>query len=382
MEEEMLIRRFAEISAWFEADHRILPWRSEPTDYYVWLSEIMLQQTRVEAVKPYFAAFIHRFPTIVDLGEAAEDDVLKQWEGLGYYSRARNLHKTAALVTAEYGGHLPADYEKILALPGIGSYTAGAIASIAYGLPYPAVDGNVLRVMTRLLGDSRDIARAETKAGFERLIGETYRSDAFGQMNLHPGTVNQALMELGAMVCVPNGSPHCSDCPWRESCIACRDRLTDQLPVKAPKKPRTVVDMTIFVMDLQEEALLIRRRTGKGVLKGLYELPNVEGTMTPMEAQWYLQAAIEQALMAETAAMPGAYAGGADPEIYDVKQFKHIFTHIEWHMTVYYVHLDVEGDGDWIRRLQIGTETSPMEAVQPEDLSQRITLPAAFAKVL
>ena len=193
--------RIAEpLLAWYDAGRRILPWREEPTPYHVWLSEIMLQQTRVEAVKPYYDRFLQALPDIGSLAAVEEEKLLKLWEGLGYYNRARNLKKAAEIIVSEYGGEMPDDFEKIQSLPGIGSYTAGAVSSIAFGRAYPAVDGNVLRILSRLRADGRDILNAKVKKSVE--------DELFGVMPCdRPGDFNQALMELGAMVCIPNGAP-------------------------------------------------------------------------------------------------------------------------------------------------------------------------------
>ena len=190
--------RIAEpLLAWYDAGRRILPWREEPTPYHVWLSEIMLQQTRVEAVKPYYDRFLQALPDIGSLAAVEEEKLLKLWEGLGYYNRARNLKKAAEIIVSEYGGEMPDDFEKIQSLPGIGSYTAGAVSSIAFGRAYPAVDGNVLRILSRLRADGRDILNAKVKKSVE--------DELFGVMPCdRPGDFNQALMELGAMVCIPS----------------------------------------------------------------------------------------------------------------------------------------------------------------------------------
>ena len=199
--------------AWYEKNRRKLPWRENVSAYRVWVSEIMLQQTRVEAVKPYFARFIDALPDVSDLADCEEEKLLKLWEGLGYYNRVRNMQKAAKTVMEEYGGQLPDDYEKLLSLKGIGSYTAGAIASIAYGIPVPAVDGNVLRIITRLTQDESDIMKQSVKKRVEQALLEVMPQK-------RAGVFNQALMELGATVCVPNGAPLCEACPWKEFCLA------------------------------------------------------------------------------------------------------------------------------------------------------------------
>lgn len=230
---DSLDRIAAPLLAWYDSGRRILPWREEPTPYHVWLSEIMLQQTRVEAVKPYYDRFLQALPDIESLAAADEEKLLKLWEGLGYYNRARNLKKAAQILVSEYGGRMPDDYEIILSLPGIGSYTAGAISSIAFGKAYPAVDGNVLRILARLRTDERDILQAGVKKSVEEELADVMPKD-------RPGDFNQALMELGAMVCIPNGAPKCDVCPWKELCRARAQGITGEFPKKAGKKPRSI----------------------------------------------------------------------------------------------------------------------------------------------
>ena len=215
--------------AWYPLHARELPWRSEPTPYHVWVSEIMLQQTRVEAVEPYYARFIEALPDIRALAECEEDRLLKLWEGLGYYNRVRNMQLAAQTVMAEYGGVLPADYDELLKLKGIGHYTAAAIASIAYGLPAAAVDGNVLRILMRALECDLDIAKQSTKNTVEQWLLPIVPQD-------RPGMFTQALMELGATVCVPNGEPNCSACPWEKLCQSHLNDTTDRYPVKEKAK--------------------------------------------------------------------------------------------------------------------------------------------------
>ena len=243
---------------WYDNNRRILPWREEPEAYKVWISEIMLQQTRVEAVKPYFARFMEALPDVISLAAADEETLLKLWEGLGYYSRARNLKKAAQVIVDEHGGVMPDSYDKLLKLPGVGSYTAGAISSIAFGIPEPAVDGNVLRVISRLLADRGDITKAGTKKRYELLIRDNMDRE-------RAGDYNQALIELGAIVCIPAGKPLCGECPMNSLCLALKGELTDVIPVKAPKKPRRIEEKTIFLLEWEDKAA-IRKRSGKGLL--------------------------------------------------------------------------------------------------------------------
>ena len=256
---------------WFHANHRILPFRSDPTPYHVWLSEIMLQQTRVSAALPYYERFLTALPDIPALAACEEEKLHKLWEGLGYYSRVRNLQKAAKLVCAQYGGELPADYDALRALPGIGDYTAGAIASISFGLPVPAVDGNVLRVFSRLYNDDRLITDPKVKRAFTARVMEHQPPAA-------PGDYNQALMELGALVCVPNGAPLCAQCPLAHLCAAYAAGTAITLPRKAAPKARRIEPVTLALVR-SPEGVLLQQRPEKGLLAGLWEFPNVEGAL-------------------------------------------------------------------------------------------------------
>lgn len=326
---DSLDRIAAPLLAWYDSGRRILPWREEPTPYHVWLSEIMLQQTRVEAVKPYYDRFLQALPDIESLAAADEEKLLKLWEGLGYYNRARNLKKAAQILVSEYGGRMPDDYEIILSLPGIGSYTAGAISSIAFGKAYPAVDGNVLRILARLRTDERDILQAGVKKSVEEELADVMPKD-------RPGDFNQALMELGAMVCIPNGAPKCDVCPWKELCRARAQGITGEFPKKAGKKPRSIEKKTILVIQ-DAERVALRKRPEKGLLAGLYEFPSMKGNCEEERVLAYLR---ELGLLPlRIRALPPA---------------KHVFTHKEWHMTGFLIRVDEladrggrqEGEGD------------------------------------
>ena len=246
---------------WYHENARTLPWRSDPTPYHVWVSEIMLQQTRVAAVLEYYRRFMEALPTVADLAAVEEDKLLKLWQGLGYYNRARNLQKAARQVVEDFGGTFPGDYETLLGLSGVGEYTAGAIASIAFGQPVPAVDGNVLRVVSRLTGDGSDITKPETKkrmwADLKAVI--PVRS---------PGDFNQAMMDLGATVCLPNGAPLCEKCPAADFCRARLEGRTGELPYKPPKKARRVEDRVVFLL-FHEGKVALRQRPKKGLLGAL-----------------------------------------------------------------------------------------------------------------
>lgn len=323
------------IVEWYRADRRSLPWREEPTPYHVWISEIMLQQTRIEAVIPYYRRFLAAFPTVADLAAAEEDRLLKLWEGLGYYSRARNLKKTAGLLMERHGGELPRSVRELKALPGIGDYTAGAIASIAYGEPEPAVDGNVLRVMTRVLAWDADIMEQRTRAAMAAILREKYPSGEAA------GLLTEGIMELGETLCIPNGEAKCADCPLRGQCRACLSGAVERYPVKAAPRARRVEERTVLLLRCGGRCA-IRRREEKGLLAGLWEFPNLEGSLTQTQIR---------TLLTEQGAAPGAIVpcGGA----------KHVFTHVEWHMNGYVVDCGREAEGYlWKTAEEIGEEYS------------------------
>ena len=308
MDEQKLEQAIFPLLQWYQENARVLPWRTDHSPYRVWVSEIMLQQTRVAAVIGYFERFMAALPTPRALAEVPEDELLKLWQGLGYYNRARNLQKAARQIVTDYGGKVPADYEEIRGLAGVGDYTAGAIASIAFGMPVPAVDGNVLRVVSRILGDSRDISQQATKNAVRELLLAVIPREA-------PGQFNQALMELGAMVCLPNGAPLCEQCPVRELCTAHLEHRTAELPVKAAKKSRRVEQRQVWLI-FRGGRVALRRRGKKGLLAGLWEYPNELDNGTNYLAQWKI-------------ASDAAEQVGAG---------KHIFTHIEWRMTAQAVY--------------------------------------------
>ena len=300
---------------WYDKGHRSLPWREDPCGYKVWLSEIMLQQTRVEAVKPYFNRFLSVLPDICSLSQVEEETLLKLWEGLGYYNRARNLQKAARMIMEEYGGQMPSAYGELRRLPGIGSYTAGAIASIAFGERVPAVDGNVLRVLSRLTMNEEDITKEETKRLVEAKLKEAMPPE-------RPGDFNQALMELGAMVCLPKGRPKCEECPWVSICLAHREGREEEFPKKKEKKPRTIEKKTILVVQDENKSAL-RKRPDKGLLAGMYEFPTLEGHQTKKRVLAYLEA-----------------MGLVPLRIEKLAPSKHVFSHREWHMIGYVIRVD------------------------------------------
>lgn len=336
MQNETLTALPARLLPWFVSHARALPWRRDKEPYHVWLSEIMLQQTRVEAVKPYYARFLAQLPDIKALSECEHDTLMKLWEGLGYYSRARNLQKAAQQIMEQHGGEYPRTYDEIRALAGIGDYTAGAVASICFDLPEPAVDGNVLRVYTRLFGD----ARCTDEPAVRREIRETLRG-VYAGLAGQRGLLTQALMELGATVCIPNGAPHCADCPMRELCAAHRTDTAAEYPVRKQKKARRIEEKTVYILQCGD-CIAVRKRPAKGLLAGLWELPAVAGKL---EAQ----AALDAAAQWQTGAA----------ELRSVRQRVHIFTHIEWYMTC--VHLLVTRMPDcfrWVTPQQLETETA------------------------
>ena len=300
---------------WYRENHRQLPWRENPDAYRVWVSEIMLQQTRVEAVKPYYERFLNTFPNVEALADAEEDKLMKLWEGLGYYNRVRNMQKAARQVMTEYGGRFPDSYDEILKLTGIGNYTAGAISSFAYGIPKPAVDGNVLRVVSRLLASDADIMKASVRTEIEHLLEEIIPEDAAGDFN-------QGLIELGAIVCVPNGEPKCDICPAVHLCKAKAQEIQMKLPVKTKAKARRIEKRTVLIFR-DSETVAIRKRSAQGLLAGLYELPNVEGHLTRKEVIEY-----------------GSTIGLTPVRVKKLAAAKHIFSHVEWHMIGYEVLVD------------------------------------------
>ena len=310
---------------WYRKNRRDLPWRDTGDAYGVWLSEIMLQQTRVEFVKERFVRFKKALPDIASLAQCEDDALMKLWEGMGYYNRARNLRKCARLVCEQYGGQLPERYEQLIALPGIGPYTAGAVSSIAYNHPVSAVDGNVMRILARKTGEERDIRDASLKQEYTEAVQSFY--DRYCDFlktdypNL-PSELNQALMELGALVCVPNGAPRCAECPWVGSCQAHRAGSTDRIPYRSPLKQRVIQNRTILVIRDGERFLLHKRAAG-GLLGGLYEFPGTEGFLRKAEAL-------------DTVRQMGL----APLRIRLLPESRHIFSHIEWHMRAYEIQVE------------------------------------------
>lgn len=328
---------------WYQKDHRCLPWREAKNPYYIWISEIMLQQTRVEAVKPYFERFIQYLPTVEEAAKCPEDELLKLWEGLGYYNRVRNIQKAAIKIVENYDGKLPADYDKLKELPGIGNYTAGAVASIAYNIPVPAVDGNVLRVISRITENYDDILKQSVKTRVEKELLEIMPADA-------PGDFNQALMELGAMVCVPNGMAKCEVCPVAHLCKARANGAVMELPIKKKAKERRLEDKTIVILR-DGEHVAIRKRPSRGLLAGLYELPNLQGHVSEKEVLDWLK-------------NYGLYP----LHIQKITDSKHIFSHVEWDMTAYAVRVAALDE----------TKQKDLLFIETTEIEQNYPIPAAF----
>ncbi len=299
---------------WYRQNKRALPWRENPTPYHVWVSEIMLQQTRVEAVRDYYTRFLSRYPDIETLSDTDADELAKYWEGLGYYSRMRNLLRCAKTVVEQYDGRLPQEYDALLKLPGIGSYTAGAISSIAYGRPYAAVDGNVLRVLSRLFACDAPIDEPKSKNDCFTLLNAVMPSD--------PGAFNQSLMELGATVCLPNGMPLCESCPILEHCKAHANGNMLSYPVKKPKKKRRIESLTYLILKTPQ-GFWLHKRADTGLLAALWEYPN-------------LPTKLSQAQVAEFLSTRGVSTAKINP----LPEKKHIFTHIEWQITAYAIECD------------------------------------------
>ena len=317
---------------WYRENRRDLPWRSTREPYHIWVSEIMLQQTRVEAVKGYYARFLNRLPDIESLALCDDDELHKLWEGLGYYSRVRNLKKAAGVIMAEHGGVFPGDYAAVRALPGIGDYTAGAVCSIAFGQPRAAVDGNVLRVLSRLRADGEPIDLPAVKKRVQQELEAVYPVDAAGEFT-------QALMELGATVCVPNGEPKCGLCPCREFCRGRED--WQSLPVKLPKKAKKQENRTVFLLHCGDR-WAIEKRPGKGLLAGLWQFPNMEGHLEAAEAVSWAE---------ERGLHPNHVERSVDRH--------HIFTHIRWDLRGWFLEVgQMSGEFTWLTLEEIDTQAA------------------------
>ena len=305
----------AALLGWYQVNKRDLPWRHSRDPYAIWLSEIMLQQTRVEAVKDYYARFLTQVPDIRSLAEVEDEKLMKLWEGLGYYSRARNLKKAANVIMGVHNGVFPGKYEQVLSLPGIGEYTAGAICSIAFGQKKAAVDGNVLRVCSRLLADNTPIDRPDFKKRIRSALEAIYPENA--------GDFTQALMELGATVCGPNRAPDCENCPCITFCRGYRTGVAEALPVKQGKKPRRVEEKTVFILRC-DGMIALCKRPETGLLAGLWQFPEMAGLLESQQAVDAIGLPVKQ--------------------IFRQVEKKHIFTHIEWKMRGFYMEVAEKGE--------------------------------------
>ncbi len=330
---------------WYDYNARILPWRSEPTPYHVWVSEIMLQQTRVEAVKPYYDRFLSELPDIKALSRVEDEKLMKLWQGLGYYNRARNLKTAAMTIMSEYDGVMPRNYEAILSLKGIGEYTAGAIASIAYNIAVPAVDGNVLRVIARLEANGDDILKASTKKRVRQQLQDIMPKERAGDFN-------QALMELGATVCLPNGRPLCGQCPWDTVCKAYRQDRVMEFPVKQKKKKRKIEERTVFLL-FSKGKVALHKREESGLLAGLWEFPNELGKLEEGKAKKQLE-----------------QWGIGQYELEKTREGKHIFSHIEWKLSGYFVDMENGDEIDW---KELG-----FEWISIGEMEQKYAIPSAY----
>ena len=336
---------------WYDYNARILPWRSDPTPYHVWISEIMLQQTRVEAVRGYYDRWMELLPDTKALAAVPDETLMKLWEGLGYYNRARNLKKAAIVIMEKYGGIIPGDLQMLKALPGIGEYTSGAIASIAFGLPFPAVDGNVLRIFSRILALEEDIQKTDVRKKITKEVQRILPKERAGDFN-------QALMDLGSSVCLPHGRPLCDACPWESVCMARKMGKEQDYPRKKEKKKRRLEQLTVFCIET-EGGIALHKRPDQGLLSGLWELPNISGKMDPDQAQDWLIGQLDE-------------HGDTVLQMSSLGEGKHIFTHVEWRMKGYYVKLrhlpeTLLQENRWI-------------LVSARDLKEQYAVPSAFAR--
>lgn len=314
---------------WYAREHRVLPWRTEPTPYHIWISEIMLQQTRVEAVIDYYHRFLGRFPDVDAVAKAELDQVLAQWQGLGYYRRCEMLYRTAKIVSEQYQGEIPADFATLLSLPGIGRYTAAAIMSIGFEKPYAAVDGNVLRVVMRLENSEECIDDGNVKKRVEEALQGVMPQDK-------TSAFTQALMDLGATICLPNGAPKCGFCPLQDLCQG-KDNV-DRIPVRKAKKERRVEERTVFLLCYKDQ-VAVKKRPGKGLLANMWEFPNQEGHLSLAEVE-------------------NCYHGSVTP----LAEARHVFTHIEWELCGYRVELEEKPKNatlQWITKAEITSYAIP-----------------------
>ncbi len=340
----VLSREDAEaVIRWYDRNKRDLPWRDTGDPYDVWISEIMLQQTRIEAVREKYLRFKEELPDIRSLAECPEDKLMRLWEGLGYYNRVRNLQKCAKYLCEQENGTLPADYRKLLALPGIGTYTAGAIASIAYHLPCPAIDGNVLRVLARYFGIREDIRQERTVNYIRDLLLPVFEEE------LSCSSLNQGLMEIGEVICLPKGMPKCDQCPLQSSCTAYREQTAGEIPYRSSLKKRKIVERTILVIR-DGDRFLLRKRPDTGLLAGLYEFPGIDGHHSKKDTVTCVEEMNYHVL-----------------KIHPLPDAVHVFSHLEWQMKAYEVWIEDPG-----RSL-----SSPWISANLQEL-QDLALPSAF----
>ena len=333
MEKDIFEKLPEALLPWYEKNKRDLPWRKDREPYHVWLSEIMLQQTRVEAVKGYYTRFLAALPDIESLANCVDDALHKLWEGLGYYSRVRNLKKAAQQIMECHGGEFPREYTLVRALPGIGDYTAGAICSICFDLPTPAVDGNVLRLAARLTDDHTSVDSPDFKAMVRGALEAVYPDRA--------GDFTQALMELGATLCGPNRKPQCEECPCRDFCRGHSAGTAEMLPVRTPKKQRKTEERTVFILSC-EDHFALTKRPPEGLLASLWQFPDTPGKLEPEQALAWLEE-----------------RGLAPRELLRLADKKHIFTHIEWHMRGMYIEVKEPGaDFVWRTAEEIESESA------------------------
>ncbi len=329
---------------WYAKNARTLPWRENTEPYRVWISEIMLQQTRVDTVITYYKKFLQTFPTMHDLATCEDEQLMKLWEGLGYYSRAKNLKKAAQIICEDYHGQFPTEFDIVIKLPGIGTYTAGAICSISFGKKTAAVDGNVLRVITRLTKNSTDIMNNKFREEVKKNLEAIYPKDRCGDFT-------QSLMELGAVICTPNGVPKCSECPLKEHCLAYKEKRQMEFPVKKKKAERKIENKTVFLLCYNDN-IAISKREQEGLLAGMWEFPNIDNILSKKEVEkWLLEQEINNVTIQSTF------------------KKKHIFSHIEWHMNCFVILCD-----------SMGNNTN-LKWVTKQQLENEIALPTAFKKI-
>lgn len=344
----MHVKQFQEdLMNWYEKEARDLPWRRESSPYGIWVSEMMLQQTRVETVIPYYNRFMKAFPDVFDLALGEEDQLLKLWQGLGYYARARNLKKGAEMVVKNYQGKIPEDRDELMKIPGIGPYMSSAIASMAFQKPVASLDGNLYRVLARIFLWEEEIKGVHSR----RVLADLAENLLCRE---RPGDFNQAMMDLGATICIPNGAPLCGQCPVSVHCQAYREEKTDSIPVKTVKKPRKILDKTVFLVRYPNHVVL-RKRPNQGLLASLWEFPNVDGHLSWKQAQHFLK-----------------LGGIMSLDFHEIGDSKHIFSHIEWRMKGYEIVLN--------DRILI-TDAFPYSQwqwVEVDMLHQEYSIPSAF----